>query len=192
MKFSLILSAFFSFFLLQAANAQNSYYPLEKGKAWFYSYEDTYAQTPNQKSKVEVLDDTKIINGKEYFAVQTSLSTEGNYRVLQTIYLRNGSNGTILGVVKESDKQESVFLPAKPWNKGKEWSTNAMGIKSTSKIKETSTSIETPGKTFANCLLIEVDMGETIVRNYFKEDVGLVAVAMVTGGQEMLLQYLEK
>ncbi len=177
-------------FTINTLSAQNKYYPLEKGKTWNYKYDGSFSGQPDQTSEVKLLDEAKTINGNEYFAMQTSLNTNGINNVLQTIFVRNGSNGSVVGVMNAEQNTEHILFPSKPWAEQTSWTSNAMGMSVTSTIVDTDGSVVTPEKTFSNCLVVVVDLGETKSKTYLQAGIGLVAVSLIINGEEKLMQYL--
>lgn len=188
-NFKLIFLTIFLLFNLKG-NTQNQFYPLAKGKKWIYKYSESFSNTPGQKSIAEILRESQTINGKEYLVIQTSLGTDESSSVIQSAYVRNGDNGSILGIDDAKQTKEYTFLPEKPWNKGTSWQSDINGNSTTSTIVNINGNITTPEKTYTNCLVVEVNSGQTLIRSYYKENIGIVAVSLIISNDEKLLQYL--
>lgn len=169
---------------------QNEYYPLEKGKTYTYSYTSTFSDDDGQRAKVEILDDLVEINGKRYYVYKSLYGKGEDYHPLQTIYLRNGENGSIVAKSQLEDVEEAILFPEKPWNSDKSWTTTTMGSTTVSTIISLDAKVETPIKTYKDCMLVEFDLGESKTRSYYQKGKGMVAVTMLFEGQEKLLQYI--
>jgi hypothetical protein len=190
MKFTFSITLYLLTFAVMLG--QNPYYPLEKGQVQIFKYGDDFLSSPDQKAKIEILNDMKKIEGKEYFMNQSSLSTGGDYNIMQTVYVRDGNNGSIFGIIDLNNPTESVMFPERPWKVGTSWTSESMGMSSIGTIISLNGSIVTPEKTFTGCLVIEYQLGETKTLSYFQKDVGMVAVSMSIEGEDKLVQYLSK
>ena len=189
MKIRLFTTCLFAFILSFTAQAQNPYYPIEKGKVWHYEYEAMYSQTTGQMSKIEVLEETKTINGNEYFIMQTSMGTKGNFDVIQTTYTRYGDDGAIYSL-NESSNQEDMVFPGLPISEGKSWTVSQSGFEVTSKVIDMNASLETSNNSFTDCIVIESQQQNTKVRAYVKKGVGMVALGVFMNGEEQIMQSL--
>jgi len=187
MKIRIIL---FSCFVLSMNLAtQNAYYPLEKGKVWIYDYEPMFSNNSDQQSRIEVLEETKSIDGKEYMIIQTSMGTAKNFDVIQKSYVRYGDNGSVMAMDENSGKESMVF-PGQPLTVGKTWTVIQAGNEATAKIIEDNVVLNTSGKTFKDCLVIESTQNNTKVRSYVKKNIGMVAIGIFMDGEEKIMQYL--
>jgi hypothetical protein len=181
-----------SLFVCSMAFGQNPYYPLKKGTIQIFKYSNTFSTTAEQKAKIEFLPETIEINRDSYFVYEMSLGSEGNYEPVQKTYIKNGDNGSIIGIINTESTEEAVMFPEKPWKVGTTWTSEIMGMSTTGTIIEMAGSIKTPETTFTDCLVIEYDFGESKTISYFQKDVGLVAVSILSEGKEKLVQYLSQ
>jgi len=189
MKIKLLTTTLFVFVLCFTINAQNPYYPLEKGKVWTYEYEEMFSNGSDQMSKIEVLKETKTINGKEYMIMQTSMGSGDNFNVIQTSYTRYGDNGAIYAI-NEGTNEEGLVFPGLPISEGKSWSVTQSGFEVTSKIVDMNGSVETSNNSFSDCIVIESQQQNTKARSYVKKGVGMVAIGVFMNGEEKIMQSL--
>ncbi|MEQ8358839.1 MAG: hypothetical protein RH860_05075 [Cytophagales bacterium] len=181
----------FLFFIFTAkVFAQNDYYPLKKGKTWIYQYSDDFISASGNQSRIKILEEQEIIEGKRYYVLQTSIGDENQFDVLQTSYLRNGENGLVYGLANAKMAKEHILIAEHPLEIGKTWTAEADGQKSSSVISGTNEKLITPEKTFNHCLVIETEMGDARIRSYFQKGVGLVASTLILPEGEKLMQYL--
>jgi hypothetical protein len=169
---------------------QSNYYPLEKGQVFTFAFGDDFNNGDSGlRSKIEFLESTTTINGKEYFVSQNSFGKDGNFTVVGKFYTRIGQNGSIYVLDSEDSSKESLTLD-QPLSVGKSWEQSNMGTNTTVKVVDMNGSIKTPNKTYSNCLVLEsIEQGNTY-RSYFQKDVGSVAITMVVGGEEKVFTYL--
>ena len=173
------------------SNAQDSYFPLEKGKVSIFKYNELFNRGDSTLSfKLTILEETKQIKGKEYFIVEASYESEISHSSLSISYMRRGENGSIFALETE-ESEETIFLD-KPYTIGKSWQQVANGVTVNAKIVNDKGSIKVPGKTFTNCLVIETENSGVTIHSYFQENTGLVATVMIAEGQETVMTYLEE
>jgi len=189
MKVKLLTTALLTFILSYSINAQNPYYPLEKGKVWTYEYEEMFSNQSDQMSKIEVLNETKTINGKEYMIMQTSMGSGDNFNVIQTSYARYGDDGAIYSI-NENSNEEGLVFPGLPISEGKSWTVSQSGFEVTSKVVDMNASLETSKNSFTDCIVIESQQQNTKVRSYVKKGIGMVAIGVFMNGEEMIMQSL--
>lgn len=189
---SLFLIATSYLFLQATALGQNVYYPIEKGEVWIYNYSEDFISSSGSKSRIEILTRTENIHGKEYFLMQTSIGDGEEYEILQTSYLRNGSNGQVLGLTNPEMGEEQLLLAAAPLIEGKTWNAKSDGQISISTVVGTDENLITPTKSYKNCLVIETEMGDAKIRSYFQKDIGLIASSLMLPDGEKLMQYLAR
>ncbi len=187
-----LLIVFISILFTGYGFAQNAYYPLKKGKTWIYQYSDDFISASGSQSRIKILEEEEIIEGKRYYVLQTAIGDENQFDVLQTSYLRNGENGLVYGLANAKMAKEHVLIAEGPLVKGKSWTAEADGQKSSSVISGTNEKLITPEKTFNHCLVIETEMGDAKIRSYFQKGVGLVASTLMLPEGEKLMQYLIK
>ncbi len=186
----LILSILAGLTLTSSTAPNNSYYPLQKGQVRIYKYTETFRTEPDQTFKMEVLNDTKTINGKVYFVVESSLSSKGEYNLITTTHTRINDKGAIFAI-GDQDQEEMVF-PTEPITVNQTWENTANDKITTTKVINLSGSIETPAKIFKNCLVLEITSDNGIVHSYSQKGVGLVAMSLIIEKEEKLFTYLVK
>ena len=170
-----------------ASNAQSAFFPLKKGEVQIYKYTDAFNMGNNDlRFKTETLNTTESINGKEYLVVQSSYGSKEPYNLVSTQYMRILDNGSIMGV--EKNESEQYFLEY-PLIVGKSWTQIANGVTVTMKIVDLNGSIQASGKTYSNCLVLEMNSTDNRTKSYFQEDRGLVAMAMIVDQEEKLFIY---
>jgi len=173
--------------------AQSEFFPLEKGQVHIYNYAEPFnSQASGQSSKTEILSTTKEINGKTYLVSQTSMGSNGDYTLISSSYLRNGKNGSVVGLESTSSKEELVMLPEGPLTKGQSWEMVTGGVSSTSTVIDLHGQVDTPAKRYSDCLVVEMKNAQGTIRSYSKKGIGMVALAIVINGEEKLMSYLVK
>ena len=187
MKLLHVVPALFLLSLMgNQAFAQSEYFPLSTGQVSYLRYSDDFNNgDASLQMKMKVLEETKTIDGKEYFVLENSYGSGYDLSVISTSYMREAGDGKVVGMWEENP-EEQVFLQ-KPYRVGNSWDIINMGVASTSTIVDVSGAIAG----FSGCLVLEVDSDGTVVRSYFKEDVGLVAMSMMIEGKETLMVYRE-
>lgn len=186
-KLSLLLALFG---IWNYSLGQSSYFPLKKGTTMTYAYGKELYQGQNVdisqlRMTVKILEETKVINGNEYFISETSAGTP---MPATKAFLRVNDQGAIVGI-EDGATEESVMIK-QPLEVGDSWTTSKGGMTSTSEVVALNGSIETPAETFTNCLVVASSENGTQTKAYFKEDVGMVAIQVVMGGSEKLFVYL--
>lgn len=170
------------------SSSQSSYFPLKKGMKLTYAYgKEIYGGTPyeNNTVEIEILNDTKIIDGKEYFiSKNTSGSMEGDKTVIKS-YFRFGNDGSLIS--KSDENTEELVVMQKTPTVGYTSPSQGGG---TSKVIDLNATIKTPIKTYTNCLIIEFNENQTITRAYYQKDIGMVATTIVSDGSEKIFIYL--
>ena len=154
-----------------------------------YQYVAPFATSEDQQSIIKVLDAQKMINGKSYYELSTSLISKGVETPLQTNFSRSGENGSIYGM-KDASSPEVLLFPEEPWEVQQSWESNDNGVQSVSTILDFNGEIDTPNGKLTGCLVIEAVRANSTSKAYLQEGVGLVAVTILTDGKEMLFQYL--
>ncbi|MEL6562709.1 MAG: hypothetical protein AAFQ94_31360 [Bacteroidota bacterium] len=173
--------------------AQSEYLMMEKGKVFKYKYGNVYGPGLVDEGtilKVEVLNATKTIEGKEYLTVQSSTGSDGNFSVDLTSYTRVSGNGSVYTRLEDEINKETVMLRA-PLKVGDSWEEKGFGGETASKkIIGFDGSITTPTATYSDCLVLETQQNGTQSKSYFKKNIGMVATTVTMGGEEKLFIYL--
>ena len=167
---------------------QSPYFPVEKGTTQTYAYgSEMYAGTPYEDYtvKVRVLNDTQMIDGKEYLVSESAMGGKSGDPLVTTTYMRVGDDGTIYG---KTDKEaaEEVFMKENP-AVGDSFVSQSGGL---TKVTDMSGSIETPTDAYSDCLVVESEENGMMLKSYFQKNVGLIATTMVDEGNEKIFFYL--
>jgi hypothetical protein len=168
---------------------QSSFFPIKKGAVLTYAYGKELYQGHNVdvsqlRMTVKILNETKVINGKDYFILETS-SAGSTFRS----YLRIGRDGSVLGM-REDETKESILMK-KSLAVGDSWTTTQMGSKITNKVIDLDGTIKTPNKIYMKCLVIQQSYDDgNVLTGYYQENLGSVAVTLTTGDGEKLFNYL--
>lgn len=171
--------------------AQSTYFPLEKGSTFSYSYgKDLYEgrniNVDEMKMTVQVLNNNKVINGKEYFVVETSAG--GKSPTVFTTYVRVAEDGTVYTIYEEGSS-EYMSLTASP-KIGDTFTSENGGYTKTAKVIALDGKITTPTDTYSDCLVMESTDGVTVTRSYSVKNRGMVATTVIMEGEEKVFVYL--
>ena len=183
------LMTFMCFFLLSSFVLAQDYYPLKPSKL-YYKITPVFAGEGPSLAMTEIVEETATENGVTYpYQVKSYLLKEdgATSSPVATAYARKDASGAILGYSEFSQKEEVVF-PAGTLKLGDSWDM------STGKAAVTSLSgtINTPEGDLTDCLVIKVTATEASMISYYQKGIGLVAIVVVAGGEERLMQYLTK
>jgi len=171
--------------------SQSDYYPVEAGKTLVYKYgAELYAGTPyvDYKCEVKILEETEIINGKEYRVSTSKTGVESGTPTVIKSYFRYDDDGNLL-TLADKNAEERIALTSSP-KVGDVLSNDQDEEKVT--ITSLTASIETPAGVYSDCMLMEVASQEMQMRMYYQKNVGLVASAMMVEGEEKIFTYLVK
>lgn len=168
---------------------QSDYFPIEQGSVYTYAYskalyEGQNFDVSNLSMTVEVLDETKVIDGKEYYVSQTSTS----FTSPQKAYMRVAGDGSIY-VIQEEGGEEAVMMSNSP-AVGDTWDTYKGSGKVEGKVIALDGTVKTPITTYTGCLVLEYTENGATSRGYFYPGKGMVAVTVLIEGKEMLFVYL--
>lgn len=189
---TLLLTIFLTGFI-NLSYAQSEYLMMEKGKVFKYKYGNVYSAGQVNEDmivKIDVLNTTKMIGGKEYLTVQSSTGSDGNFSVIMTSYTRFANDGTVYTILEDEMDKETVMLKA-PLKVGDFWEDKGYGGETSSKkILGFNGSITTPTATYSDCLVLETKENGALSKSYFKKNVGMVATTVTVGGTEKIFIYL--
>lgn len=176
---------------LNFVNGQSSYFPFEKGSSFTYAYgSELYQGTyDHMRIKVETLNNTKMIDGKEYFITETSTGSDDNFSKISTSYVRTAKDGSVFTIQAEGEK-EYLSIQAMP-KVGDKWASKNGKISTTTLVTETNGNIKTDNKTYTDCLVLEQKSEDgTVTKSYFQKNVGMVATTLVVEGSEKIFIHL--
>lgn len=165
----------------------NSYYPLKAGSSWTYGYTSEFEAVDSGTSfTVRIKDEGYEHNGKKYLSsLQEYKSPDGKVSNITTMYARIDSEGNVYSFMPKVTEEEVMTMPA-DIKVGETWSA-VNGV--TTKLIATDGSIETPVKTYTDCLvitsIIDEEEGTT---TYLAKGIGMVAIEM----DGKLMSYLKE
>jgi len=172
-------------------SGQSAYYPLKEGSSHTYAYGSQLydGAYDDKRVKVKILNDSKTLDGNVYFVSETSMGSNGNYRIYATSYLRIDGKGSIM-MKQNLNHKEVMMIPSAP-KVGTSWSAEINNVAHTNTVVDLNGSIKTKQTTYNNCLVLEQKANEGIVtRSYYKKGVGMVATTMLADYSEKIFIYL--
>lgn len=163
------------FTLLSTLAIGQSYFPLSAGNTWTMQLDGVFNASGEAYTKIEVLPETTSKNGKTYYKVRSTMySNPGDEDGFSTTTLaRAAQDGNIYGFVPSLSDQEELMMPA-TLSQGTSWSTD----QGTNTVISMSGSVETPAKTYTNCVVVEIEGEEANMKVYLKKGIGYVATEM--------------
>ena len=137
---------------------------------------------------MKVKESTHKINGKDYIVFSNSYGSNGGFKFVNDSYVRVGEEGDIF-MLNENKIGESISMK-KEIKLGDSWPSNKGGVTTTLTVVALDGEINTPHKTYSNCLVLEGQERDMITRSFFQENIGMVATTLEMEGEEKVFIYL--
>ncbi len=147
----------------------NEYFPIEPGTSWTYGYT---GEMSGRTYSMEITDEEHEQNGETYMVIkQVTNGEEKEISLDLTMYVRV-EDGNVYSFMPKVMEKEALAIP-NDVSEGKTWEVPETGKFTVLSMNK---SIETPTKSYDDCLVLETDLGggsKTV--SYYVKGIGSVA-----------------